>query len=97
MADIDLIPKPQDVKTPEGELQVMADFAETEAFNILRRWARRYAEKLKNQAFRLNEEDSNFAIKHARYGQQAVGMEILIRFVEGASKELDGMEETNHA
>jgi len=85
-----LIPKPKEIKTDIAELEAMANFAQTQNFVVLKRWARRYTEKLMQQSFRLNEEDPYLAVKHARYVEQAVGMEILIRLVEDSSKKMEG-------
>lgn len=88
-----LIPIPKEVKTPQAELELMAAFAESEAFNVLRRWARRFGEKLRSQAFLLREDDPKFSIRHAEYKNQAIGQELMIRFVEGAAKKLTEVEE----
>lgn len=88
-----LIPKPEEIRTPLAELQVMSNGADTIFFKVLKRWARRYTEQLKNRSFNLNETDPNFKVKHTRYVEQAVGMELLVRAVEGASKKLDELEE----
>lgn len=92
MSEDDIVPRPVKIQTPLAELQVMANFADTTEFKILKRWARRYAEQMKNKSFSLREEDPQFAIKHTRYVEQAVGMQILVRLVEGAAAELEEME-----
>lgn len=84
----DLISMPEKVKTPIEELEVLARFAESIEFQVLKRVARRYTENLKTQSFTLREEDPQFAIKHTRYVEQAVGMGLLIKAVEAARKEL---------
>lgn len=88
-----LIPRIEQIRTPLAELQVLANGVDTPFFKVLKRWARRTTEHLKNLSFTLKESDPNFKVKHVRYIEQAVGMELLIRAVEGASKELDKMEE----
>jgi hypothetical protein len=84
----DLIAMPEKVKTPIEELEVLAKFADSIEFQVLKRVARRYTENLKTQSFTLREEDPQFAIKHTRYVEQAVGMGLLIKAVEAAQKEL---------
>jgi len=83
-----LIPMPEKIKTPIEELEVLARFADSIEFQVLKRVARRYTENLKTQSFTLREEDLQFAIKHTRYVEQAVGMGLLIKVVEAAQKEL---------
>lgn len=89
----ELIPRPEEVKTPLAELRVMANGANSTFFQVQKRWARRYAEQLKNKSFRLSAGDPKFATKHTEYLHQAVGMELLIRLIEGASKKIDETEE----
>lgn len=67
----------------------MANLADMPHFQILKRWARRYTEQLKNKSFRLNPEDEHFLVKHTRHIEQAVGMELLIKAVEDARKQLN--------
>lgn len=92
MRKANLVPKVVKIKTPLAELQAMSNLADSPVFQVIKRWARRYSENLKNKSFRLNAQDSNFQILHTRYLEQAVGMEILIRAVEGASKKLEELE-----
>lgn len=86
------MPLPEKVKTPLEELEVLAKFADSIEFQVLKRVARRYTENLKTQSFTLREEDPHFQIKHTRYVEQAVGMNLLIKAVETAQKELSQKE-----
>lgn len=88
----ELLPSPEKVKTPHEELQVLAEMAGSQYLTVLKRVARRYTENLKTQSFTLREEDPHFAVKHARYVEQAVGMNLLIKIIEGAQGELNKME-----
>ena len=88
-AKSDILPLPEKIKTPFEELEVMARFADSIEFQVLKRVARRYTENLKTQSFTLREEDPHFQLKHARYVEQAVGMNLLIKAVEAAQKELN--------
>lgn len=88
----DLLPTPEKVKTPHEELQVLAEMSNTVYFTVLKRVARRYTENLKTQSFTLREEDPHFAVKHARYVEQAVGMNLLLKIIDGAQAELNKME-----
>lgn len=89
----DIVPRPVKIQTPLAELQLMANFVDKQEFLILKRWARRYAEQMKNKSFTLREEDPQFAIKHTRYVEQAVGMQILIKLIAGAAAELEKLED----
>jgi hypothetical protein len=84
----DILPSPEEVKTPMDELEVLAEFSDSVYFQVLKRVARRYVENLKNQSFTLREEDPQFAIKHTRYVEQAVGMQLLIKIITEAKKEM---------
>jgi hypothetical protein len=88
----DILPQPEDVRTPLEELEVLAELGDTVYFQVLKRVARRYAENLKNLSFTLREEDPHFAIKHVRYVEQAVGMQLLLKMVSDAKKELARLE-----
>jgi len=85
--------KPELIKTPREELEMLAELSDTPHFSILKRAVRRYIESLKNLSYTLREEDPQFAIKHTRYAEQGVGMGIMIKLVEGAKEELEKMEE----
>lgn len=85
----DILPMPEKVKTPIEELEVLADLEGTVYFQVLKRVARRYTENLKTQSFTLNASDPNFAVKHTRFVEQAVGMNLLIKVVEAARKQLN--------
>lgn len=89
----ELLEMPVKVKTPHEELQVLAELAGMVHFTVLKRVARRYTENLKTQSFTLREEDPNFAVKHARYVEQAVGMNLLLKVIAGAERELRNMED----
>jgi len=88
----DILPTPGEVKTPMEELEVLAELRESVQFQVLKRVARRYAENLKSLSFTLREEDPHFAIKHTRYVEQAVGMNLLIKIIENARKEIANYE-----
>lgn len=88
----DILPMPEKIKTPHEELQVLAEMSNSQYLIVLKRVARRYTENLKTQSFTLREEDPHFAVKHARYVEQAVGMNLLIKIIEGAQAELNKIE-----
>lgn len=90
----EILPKPEQVKTSLEELEFLARLSGSTEFVILKRVARRYAENLKNLSFTLAEEDPHFAIKHTRYVEQAVGMNLLIKIVAEAKKKLEEFEDT---
>lgn len=87
-----IVTDPQRIKTPREELEVLSVFADTQAFTILKRVARRYAENLKTFAFSLDPTDPQFAVKHTKYREQAVGMQILIKIIAEARAEIAKME-----
>jgi len=74
------------------ELEVLSELRDSVQFDVLKRVARRYAENLKSLSFTLREEDPHFAIKHTRYVEQAVGMNLLIKMVEDARKQIAKMD-----
>lgn len=83
----EIIESPVKVKTPLEELEILSAFADSDYFVVLNRVARRYADTLKSQAFRLDPLDPNFKTKHTQYFEQAVGMMILLKYVEQAKRE----------
>ena len=63
MSDTDrVIDKPQKIKTPLAELELLAQLSDTEYFVVLKRLVRRYVENMKSLSFSLREEDPQFAI-----------------------------------
>ena len=94
MSDTDrVIDKPQKIKTPLAELELLAQLSDTEYFVVLKRLVRRYVENMKSLSFSLREEDPQFAIKHTRYVEQAVGMEMLIKAIADARIEKEAVHE----
>lgn len=93
MKSDDILPRPEEVKMPSEELELMAKLTDTSYFVVLKRWARRYSEKLKNIAFHLNPTDENFLVRHTQLFEQANGMDILISAIENSSKKLDEEEQ----
>ena len=89
----EILPSPEKVRTPLEELQVLSELSNTVYFQVLKRVARRFAENLKNMSFTLREEDPQFAIKHTRYVEQAVGMNLLLKAISDAKKEIEKFEE----
>ena len=88
----DILPTPVKVKTPHEELQILAELQGTVYFTVLKRVARRYTENLKTMTFTLNPTDTNFAVKHTGYVENAKGMNLLIKIIENAQRELNKME-----
>ena len=84
-----ILPLPEKIRTPVEELEVLAELEGTVYFQVLKRVARRYTENLKTQSFTLNASDPNFALKHTRFMEQAVGMNLLIKAIEIARKQLN--------
>lgn len=90
-----ILPMPEKVKTPAEELEVLAELETTVYFQVLKRVARRYTENLKAQSFTLNATDPHFQIRHTRFVEQAVGMNLLIRAVELAREQMNKEDKKN--
>ena len=88
-----IVPKAEEMILHDEELMVLAELAVEERYMIvLKRVARTFADNMAKASFRLKAEDPNFAIKHTRYFEQAVGMKILIDLIEGSRKKVDEKE-----
>lgn len=83
-----VLPVAQRIKTPEEELVVLAELAETTYFKVIKRCVRRFVELNKNSVFLLNKDDPKFASKFADYTSEAQGMNKLVKLIEGARGEL---------
>lgn len=92
MAKDELKPRPEEIKMPITELEIMANFSTSTEFHLLKRWARRYADSLKTRAFMLDETDPKFPIKHRSYTEQVMGMNILLKLVSDAGTQLNKLE-----
>jgi len=90
-----ILPLPEKIKTPIEELEVLSELENTVFFQVLKRVARRYTEHLKSQSFTLDATDPNFQVKHTRYVEQAVGMNLLIKIIENSPAQLNRAEEQN--
>jgi hypothetical protein len=85
--------KPQKIKTPLEELEVLANLKEKVEWAIAKRWINRYILNLQKVSFRLDETLPNFVSRHAELIGQAVGLRTFVRAIEKAGKKLDEMEE----
>lgn len=92
MAKEEVIPKPKKIVTPIDELQVMVNMMEDGSCEVLQRWVRRYTEILRIKSFRLNPSSPSFAIDHASYFNQAVGLKKLLITIKDAENELNKIE-----
>ena len=91
--DTTSIPLPQEVILPDEELFVLAEIAKNESYMVvLKRLARAYSDNMAKAAFRLKAEDPHMAIKHTRYFEQAVGMNLLIRIITESVAKLEKRE-----
>lgn len=85
-----IIPKPTELVFPDEELSVLAEIAQNEKYMVvLKRVARAYSDNMAKAAFRLKAEDPQMAIKHTRYFEQAVGMQLLVNLIKEAAQRLD--------
>lgn len=82
------MPQAQRIKTPEDELQILAELSETTYFVVLKRVVRRFVETYKNSAFLLNKDDPKFESKFGELTAEAQGMNRLVKLIEGARTEL---------
>lgn len=72
------------------ELELMANFKESNEFVVLKRWSRRYISNLRRVSFKLTEQDPHYlAIRHAELAGQALGIKTLIKMIEGSGKKLE--------
>lgn len=83
---------PYKIKTPLEELEVMARLKETVEWTILKRWIVRYINNLMKASFKLMESDSNLSVRHAEFAGQALGLKMMIRYVEKAGIKLEDEE-----
>lgn len=84
----DVLPVASKIKTPEEELQILAELADTTYFVILKRAVRRYVEVYKNSVFLLRKDDPKFDLKFSDLTSEANGMNKLIKLIENSRLEL---------
>ena len=92
MVKDEIIPKAQQIIVPADELRVMAELSDSIAFTIIKRIVRRYVENMKNMSYMLDEDDPKFINKHIRHKEQGIGMNILVKVIADARKELEELE-----
>jgi hypothetical protein len=83
-----VLPIAAKIKTPEDELQILAELAETTYFVIIKRTVRRFVELNKNSMFLLNRNDPKLVSKMGELQGEVMGMNKLIRLIEGARGEI---------
>ena len=88
MAKDPVLPQASRIKTPEEELQILAELADSTYFVILKRTVRRFVEVNKNAVFLLHKDDPKLILKMTELTSEAQGMNRLIKLIEGARIEL---------
>lgn len=76
------------IKTPNEELELMSNFKQSQEYVILKRWINRYISNMKDVSFKLLEHEPSFPFRHAEYAGQALGLKTLLKFIDGAEKEI---------
>lgn len=75
---------------PIEALEALAHLKGSKEWAAIRYWMRVYIDLQKNLAWRLNEEDEKFSIKHAKYTSRVQSLRDLEIYIERyASKRLD--------
>lgn len=88
MADEPVLPQVEKIRTPDDELMVLSELADTTYFVVLKRSVRRFVEMYKNSVFLLNKDDPKFLTKFNDATSEARGMNKLIRLIESARAEV---------
>ena len=84
----DVMPVASRIKTPEEELQILAELSQTTYFVIIKRCVRRFVETYKNSVFLLNKDDPKLLSKLGDLTAEAQGMNRLVKLIEGARNEI---------
>ncbi len=75
-----------DVKLSMEAATVLAEFKETPFWGALKELMKDYIRLQKDLAWRLNEKDDKFAVKHAQLTSKASAFNFLIKYIEEDAK-----------
>lgn len=88
MAEDKVFPQVEKIRTPDDELMVLSELADTTYFVVLKRSVRRFIEMYKNSVFLLNKDDPKFLTKFNDATSEARGMNKLIKLIDSARAEM---------
>ena len=93
MAKSAKLDRPEKVRTPIQELEVLATLKDSVQWAVFKRLAMRYIANIRRASFKLTEQDPNYlAARHAEFAGEALGIKMIIRLVEESGKRLSKME-----
>jgi hypothetical protein len=90
----DKLERPERVRTTLQELEILTGLKESIQWVIVKRVATRYIAQLRRASFKLTEQDPQYlAARHAEFAGQALGIRMLIRFIDESGKRLSKLEQ----
>lgn len=87
------VDKPDKIKTPLEELEVLSQLKNTTYWAIFKRLADRYINNVIKLSFNIPKSDiEKFTLEHTRYFGQVEGIKMLIKLVEESGKKAEELD-----
>ncbi len=69
------------IKISISDLELMAQLADSPYFTGMQRLSKKMHNLWRDQSFKLDESDPNFILKHQRYVEREIGINMFLRFI----------------
>ena len=77
------------IKIAVADLEMLAQLADSPYFDLMLKISKKLHTLWRDQSFKLDEQDPNFILKHQRYVEREIGINMLLRFIFESKKKLD--------
>lgn len=81
------------IRATLDELEMLSSLAESQYWPVITRIRNRLLTLWKDQSFKLDEMDPEFKLKHQRYVERMIGIDMFLRFIEESRKKVDKEED----
>ena len=81
------------IRTSLEELEILSSLVESQYWPVITRLRGRLFTLWKDQSFKLDETDPQFSMKHQRYVERALGIDMFLKFIESSAKKLAAEED----
>src|SRR3990167_3680193 len=77
------------IKISIADLELYAQLADSPYFEALQKLSKKMHTLWRDQSFKLDESDPNFILKHQRFVEREIGINMFLRFIFESKKKLD--------
>lgn len=77
------------VKISIADLELYAQLADSPYFEAMQKLSKKMHNLWRDQSFKLDESDPNFILKHQRFVEREIGINMFLRFIYECTKKLE--------